>query len=114
LAGSKEYVDDATTGQGKDDAKDNDLGNWNMFLHKDGWMKQGRWIEKANNLESGEMREMDSEFEDHDNDCNPWRSGHGMFRGINKQHVEPHHGNCPGSVEQWYYAAAVVISLAKD
>jgi hypothetical protein len=35
-------------------------------------------------------------------------------RGMNKRHIEPQYENAAGTMKQWYYAAAVVISLAKD
>jgi 2OG-Fe(II) oxygenase superfamily len=139
--GDTENDDDDNKGQGKDNtAKNTKVGNWNMFLSKDGWMKQGEWIEEAKNLkraydeamkdeddkggdneeeedeeeEEEEEEDSDDDMSKYDDDGNPLRSEHKMFRGVNKQHVEPHQGNCAGSVEQWYYAAAIVLSVAKD
>jgi hypothetical protein len=122
-------------GGDKEDAKDKKVENWNMFMRKDGWMKQDGWVmnverdsmeevqknEKGNDCDEGEEdheeEEDNDESEDngssYDDDGNPLGSEHKMFRGANKQYVEPHQGNSAGSVEQWYYAAAVVVSLAK-
>jgi hypothetical protein len=37
-----------------------------------------------------------------------------FYRGMNKLYIEPQYENAAGTMKQWYYAAAVVISLAKD
>jgi hypothetical protein len=131
-----ESIDDDNQGQGKESAaKDKKVDNWDMFLCKDGWMKQGEWIEEkktrkraydkvmekdekdddgGDDEDEEDEEDSDDDMSKYDDDGNPLRSEHKMLQGVNKQHVEPHQGNCAGSVEQWYYAAAVVIFLVQD
>jgi 2OG-Fe(II) oxygenase superfamily len=105
----------------KDDDMDVDLEkesnekveNWNMRLHKDGWLKLER-VADAKNVKGAVRDETDDEESVYDFHGNPLRPEHKMFRGMNKRYIEPHYGNSAGTMEQWYYTAAVVISLAKD
>jgi 2OG-Fe(II) oxygenase superfamily len=113
----KEDDDDDDVGDEKElDEEDKNIENWDMFLRNDGWMKQDGWVatEKEQKGSEDEEDEYDEDYDDGYDEGNPSRWEHKMFSGMNKEFVEPHQGNCAGSVEQWYYASAVVISLAKD
>jgi hypothetical protein len=79
--------------------------DWVMYMDKDVWMKPRDGFRSDNN-----------EFidiEDDDNEVNR-KIKRRMFKELGKEVVEPHQGNSPGSVDQWYYAAAVVVSPMMD
>jgi hypothetical protein len=86
---------------------------WVMYMdEEDGWLKPRTWFCRAFEDDS---RSPDPEFDYSDNDPKvPISTKFHMFRGPGKEEVEPHQGNCGAYVEQWYYAAAVLVSPMVD
>jgi hypothetical protein len=73
-----------------------DLYEWTMYLCDDGWMKPAEWIEEHEEELYGEEEE---------------ERKHLMFDDWpTKGEAEMVPKYCPGRVQEWYYAAAVVIS----
>jgi hypothetical protein len=49
-----------------------------------------------------------------DDEGNPIGENHKMFHGINEERIELDWDNAASSKEQWYYAAAIVVSPVAD
>jgi 2OG-Fe(II) oxygenase superfamily len=92
-----------------------DTKEWEMYKRKDGWMtsKDSAELEKVDECDKDDDGD---EYDDEDDDGNVFRSEHEMFRGVTPEH-EPAviaMGNTASEEMFWYYAAAVVFSLAPD
>jgi 2OG-Fe(II) oxygenase superfamily len=87
---------------------------WEMYKRKDGWMtqKDSTELEKVDKCDKDDDGD---EEEDEDDEGNVFRSEHEMFRGGTPKHQAAlAMGNEAAKEKYWYYAAAVVFSLAPD
>jgi hypothetical protein len=80
-----------------------DPQGWTMFQRSDGWLvNQEEFCGLDENLDgTGDCQ---------DDEGNPIGENHKMFHGINEERIELDWDNAANSKEQWYYAAAIVVS----
>jgi hypothetical protein len=82
-----------------------DPQGWTMFQRSDGWLVNKEEF-------CGLDENLDGTGECQDDEGNPIGENHKMFHGINEERIELDWDNAASSKEQWYYAAAIVVSPA--